>query len=203
MDPYKVLGVQPGASQDEIKSAYRNLVKKYHPDKYTDEVMKARATEKIKEINEAYDMLTKNPGQGNAYRSSDRSYSGGYSGDFAAEFSRVEICINSGNMAEADAILSSIPLHNARWHYLKGIVDMQTGRYNSATQHFDEAYHMEPGNPEYRNAYNSTHMNSQSYTERYTDGNGQGMDECSGCCQAIMCSWCLSSMCNGCTRGCC
>ena len=54
MDPYKVLGVSPSASDDEIKAAYRKLVKKYHPDRYTDSALKEQAAEKIKEINAAY-----------------------------------------------------------------------------------------------------------------------------------------------------
>lgn len=202
MDPYKVLGVSPGASQEEIKAAYRALVKKHHPDRFTDEAEKARATERIKEINEAYDMLTRGGGT-NAYSDAGRGYSGAYTGDFAAEFSRVEVCINGGNLTEAEAILSSIPLRNARWHYLRGIIDMQTGRYSSGSQHFSQAYNMEPGNPEYRQAYESTHMDGQSYSRTYSDGSYSSGDECTSCCQAVMCTYCMSSMCSGCMKGCC
>ena len=62
-NPYKVLGVNEGATNEEIRAAYLSLVKKYHPDKYTDPDMKQLANEKLKEINEAYDQLTKNPGK--------------------------------------------------------------------------------------------------------------------------------------------
>ena len=58
-NPYKVLGVNEGASQEEIRSAYLKLVKKYHPDKYTDSELKELANEKLVEVNEAYEMLTK------------------------------------------------------------------------------------------------------------------------------------------------
>ena len=59
MNPYKVLGVSEDATQEEIRAAYLKLVKKYHPDKYTDNPLKELANEKLKEINEAYEMLTK------------------------------------------------------------------------------------------------------------------------------------------------
>ena len=62
-NPYKVLGVNEGASQEEIRSAYLKLVKKYHPDKYTDSDLKELANEKLVEVNEAYEMLTKKNGQ--------------------------------------------------------------------------------------------------------------------------------------------
>ena len=60
MNPYEALGLKPGASQEEIKKAYRNLIKQYHPDQYGDNPLKDLAEEKMREINTAYDMLTKN-----------------------------------------------------------------------------------------------------------------------------------------------
>ena len=54
-DPYKILGVSPTASDDEIKQAYRDLVRKYHPDKYANTDLAEMATEKMKEVNAAYE----------------------------------------------------------------------------------------------------------------------------------------------------
>ena len=59
-DPYKVLGVPQNASDAQIKEAYRELAKKYHPDKYINNPLADLAAEKMREINEAYDYLTKN-----------------------------------------------------------------------------------------------------------------------------------------------
>ncbi len=53
-DPYKVLGLSPGASAEEIKKAYRKKAKEYHPDLHPDD---PTAAQKMNEINEAYDML--------------------------------------------------------------------------------------------------------------------------------------------------
>ena len=53
-DYYEVLGLSKGASEDEIKKAYRSLAKKYHPDINKE----PGAEEKFKEINEAYDTLS-------------------------------------------------------------------------------------------------------------------------------------------------
>ncbi|PLV58080.1 J domain-containing protein [Thermotoga sp. KOL6] len=57
MDPYEILGVKPGSSKEEIEKAYKELVKKYHPDRYKDHPLKDIAEEKMKEINRAYHML--------------------------------------------------------------------------------------------------------------------------------------------------
>ncbi len=63
MDPYKVLEINPGASEEEIKKAHRRLAKKYHPDLNPGDT---HAAEKMNEINAAYDILTR-PGA-NRYR---------------------------------------------------------------------------------------------------------------------------------------
>ena len=81
-DPYKTLGVSPGATDEEIKKAYRTLAKKYHPDLNPgDEV----AAQRMNDINAAYDLLSKphtarhasGYGPGSSYGS---GYSSGYSG---------------------------------------------------------------------------------------------------------------------------
>ena len=76
MNPYEVLGIKPNATDTEIKAAYRNLVKKYHPDKHQDNPLSELAEEKLREINEAYEMLTNGSYAGNqAYGSAGNAQS--------------------------------------------------------------------------------------------------------------------------------
>ena len=136
-NPYKVLGVNESATNEEIRAAYLSLVKKYHPDKYTDPDMKQLANEKLKEINEAYDQLTKNPGKTASSGYSGAAYGAGghggsYSGPEADRFVRARSLINAGNLDGAKTILDSIQTRNAEWYYLYGIIYLRQGWYDKA-----------------------------------------------------------------------
>ena len=66
-NPYDVLGVSPEATDDEIKKAYRELSRKYHPDANVDNPLKDLAEEKFKEVQEAYDTIVKERENGGGY----------------------------------------------------------------------------------------------------------------------------------------
>lgn len=83
MDPYKVLGVTPEASGDDIKKAYRSLSRRYHPDANINNPNKAQAEEKFKEIQVAYDRIMKDRENGNFSGYSQGSYGQGTYGQGA------------------------------------------------------------------------------------------------------------------------
>ena len=93
-DPFEVLGVSRGASDEEVKNAYRALVKKYHPDNYdNDNPLKDLANEKMQEINQAYDMIQEmRSGNANAYKGKNtyyESYGGNNSGSYDPLYSEI------------------------------------------------------------------------------------------------------------------
>ena len=63
-DPYAVLGISPQATDAEVKAAYREMARKYHPDNYADNPLSDLAQEKMQEINEAYDTIIRMRQQG-------------------------------------------------------------------------------------------------------------------------------------------
>ncbi len=207
MNPYKVLGVSENASQEEIRKAYLALVKKYHPDKYTDEGMKELANEKLKEINQAYEILVKKKDEPYSQQGySQQGYShqgysqqnywrgqGSYSGEYQSEFARARSYLSQNNLNAAKAILDNIPLHNGEWNYLYGVIHFRMGWYNQARQYLSEACRQNPNNSEYRNAYESLLRNGSPYTQGGMDMGGHDCDVCD-LCSACMCMNCLCNM---------
>ena len=75
-DPYEVLGVSRGASDDEIKKAYRKLSRTYHPDANINNPNKAEAEEKFKQVQQAYKQIMDEREHGTSYQSGGSSYGG-------------------------------------------------------------------------------------------------------------------------------
>ena len=197
-DPYKILGVSPDATDEEIKTAYRGLARKYHPDKYRDSDLAEMAGEKMKEINAAYDEIQKiragksTAGQG-AYGG---SYSGGgaYGGGSSNPYIHARQLINLRRVAEAARVLSAIPesQRGAEWHFLMGCVAVNRGHYVDAQQFFDTACGMEPGNAEYRDARERLRNRGDSFG---TGGTGRSSScTCCDVCTAFMCADCCCDM---------
>lgn len=157
-DPYKVLNVDENASDEEIKKAYRNLARKYHPDNYHDNPLADLAQEKMKEINSAYEEIQRRRSGGSAtVGSSQGGYRYGY-GDYTASgggssaLQQVRLAIRRGDIARAEGLLNAIGEHDAEWNFLKGTVCYRRGWMDQAKRYYETACRMEPGNGEYARA---------------------------------------------------
>lgn len=193
-DPYRVLGVHPESSDDEIKDAYRKLARKYHPDKYTDSDLKEVAEDKMKEINAAYEEIQRirsgkesNNGYG-GYSQYGRT--GNYSND-KYNYAQIRRDINSENFSAAEAALNRVNEGDraAEWHYLMGCVLLKKGYTLDAQKMINKACTMDPGNPEYRAARDRINMMAGGYG-RYASSTESS--SCSGCdvCTSLLCLDC-------------
>ena len=206
MNPYEVLGVKQGASQEEIKAAYRKLVKQYHPDQYGDNPLKDLAQEKLTEVNKAYDMLKNGGGNsGGTYSSnyssnSNSSYNSGYSNNVAG-YAEIRRLIQMRNNIEAERRLNSMTNRDAEWHFLYGAVQLNKGWFDSALSNIEKACQMDPNNFEYRQSLNQLKMRAGGYANQYRTAQG-GVDACT-CCNNLICADCCCEMMGGDLIGCC
>ena len=189
-DPYSVLGISHNATDEEVKKAYRELARKYHPDNYQDNPLSDLAQEKMKEINEAYNSILRVRESGGSYGSGGSRKGGGFYGGSqsgSAEGSKVRIAINNGDIDLAEELLRGFPSRNAEWYFLMGSVCYRKGWLDDALRYFQTAVSMEPNNSEYRQALSFMNQGGQAYRP-YGQGpiQNQGCDACD-CCAAMMC----------------
>ena len=204
-DPYKVLGVAPDASDDEIKKAYRALARKYHPDKYRDSDLADLASEKMKEVNAAYEEIQNIRKNGGSSKKSKNGNQGGY-GNYNYSsgtstnplYNEVRRCLNEGNIPEAEAKLFSVHEGDrvAEWNFLYGCVLIKKGLYVDAQRFIDIACSMDPYNSEYRNAKEQLRRQANNYGGNYDSQRNVGCS-CCDICAGLMCMDCLCS-CMGC-----
>ena len=196
-DPYKVLGVSSGATDEEIKKAYRILSRKYHPDANINNPNKDQAEEQFKEIQAAYDQIMKDRTSG--FGSNDdfgfgQSYQGfnrRYNSSEPVEMQAAANYINSGHYKEALHVLSEIQDRNARWYYYSAMANAGMGNSMDAMNYANQAVSMDPDNMEYRLLLNRLNSGGQWYQAA---GNAYGSTGNAGswCCKF----WIANLICN-------
>ena len=215
-DPYKVLGVSPDASDEEIKKAYRRLAKKYHPDLNPGD---QEAAKKMQQINAAYEQI-KNPDQAASSGYGGQNGYGGYGyggygyggyGGYNSEpggsygYSRESQedpyqrsayqYIRFGRYREALNALENCGERNARWYYLSAIANDGLGNQVTALEHIRRAVSMEPDNMEYIRALNEIENGGAAYRTQAEGYRGFGMAGVP-CANFLLC-WLVNLFCFG------
>lgn len=201
-NPYDVLGISRNASEDEIKRAYREMSRKYHPDANVNNPLADLAEEKFKEIQEAYNEIMREREQGRGsygygYGGSRTGYrgSGSYGGQQNVEFQAAANFVNSGRYQEAINLLNRMSERNAMWYYLSAVANANIGSNVLAREHARQAVNMEPGNMTYRQLLNQLEMSGTRYQANpYGGGFNYPSSSCgtgNACCDL----WCADSLC--------
>ena len=196
-DPYSILGVSPGATDEEVKTAYRNLARRYHPDNYDDNnPLKELAKEKMQEINAAYDEIQRDRSE--AERSSSSSYSYSYSRSSSSGiYATIRQKINERKYREAEELLKSVGEFDrtADWHFLNSVCLMQRGKTADAMRELELACTMDPSNLEYQKAKEMFNTAGSRYGSTYYGEGGRryrsSSDDACDCCLNLMCLDCL------------
>lgn len=199
--------MKENASKEEIRSAYRELVKKYHPDKYLNNPLADLAEEKLKEINEAYEYLMQNTrytrGKSEQEPFRPRSASGNHQSS-QKEFQQVRHYIQMGNYDAAYNLLQKLDPGQAEWHFLSGLISMRRGWYQQATEQVQTALRMNPGNREYQNVLNNMYHNIHQYQGAARQrGYQQNNNDLCRICTCLYCSDCCCECFGGDLIGCC
>ena len=222
-DPYKILGVTPGTSEEEVTKAYRRLAKKYHPDLNPS----PDAAKKMSEINAAYEQIKSgnvytqgpggarytsgNPNAGNPYGTPFENgwpfgsgpftgtwTTGGQSAQYQREqgaYAEIRSCIEAGQFDDALRRLSLITERPARWYYYGALANYGSGNKVTALNHAKIAVQMEPNNLEYRRLLEQIQSGGRVYSQRSRSYGSPLGGMGTLCCGLCFANFCCNSCC--------
>ena len=193
MNPYEVLGVSRNASLDEIKKAYRELSRKYHPDSYVGNPLSSLAEEKFEQVQEAYDAIMKE--KNGDYNYASNYNNNGYNNGDSGEMAEVYNLLGRRSYSQALRRLDSMPNRNAKWYYYSPIAQVGLGNNLRGMEYARMAVSMEPNNVEYQNLVNRLSFQSNRYGEvrNVYRGGRSGFDDASDLCCKL---WLADTLCD-------
>lgn len=207
MDPYEVLGLKRGASDEEVKKAYRTLSRKYHPDANVNNPNAAQAEEKFKQVQAAYEQIMKEKEQGYSGYGSTNGYGGfggyqqrssaGQADEYASYLNAAMNYIRAGRYNEALNVLSGMSQKGAQWYYLSAIANNGLGNNVVALEHAKRAVELEPNRMEYQALLQQLQGGGGWYDNMSTSYGGMNAAGADLCCRLCM----LNMFCNMCCCG--
>lgn len=202
-DPYKVLGVPKGASDEQIKKAYRRLSRKYHPDANVNNPNAAQAEEMFKQVQAAYDQIMREKeqgyfgGYGSGFGGYQQGTSAGAEDGYTNYLNAAMNYIRAGKYREALNVLSGMQEKGARWYYLSAISNNGLGNNVVALEHARKAVELEPGRREYQILLQQLEIGGSWYDQMSSPYGGMTMMGNDVCCKLCM----VNMLCNMCCFG--
>jgi DnaJ-class molecular chaperone len=145
-DCFEVLGVSRGASAQDVRHAYRELARRWHPDRFADGPERLWAESKMIQINLAYEeALSQCASRGKLDQLSPES----------EQLEDVRKLLGLGQLSAARQALMRVATRSAEWNYLFGAVLFRLGEVEKAVLYFGIATRQQPGNTQYQTAYDS------------------------------------------------
>ena len=204
-DPYKILGIDRSSSDDEVKKAYRDLARKYHPDKNPGN---KAAEDMFKIVQEAYSQIMDERKNGDTGSSGNRNdhYSGSYgnsqkqtyygSAENAAGYQAAASYINNGYFREALMVIFNIKERDAMWYYLSALANAGLGNNYMAMQQARTAAQMEPDNAMYQELVLRMSGGGIRYNTQYQTMHGGPVVDGDYCTRLCAFNLCLNLCCD-------
>ena len=196
-NPYSVLGLSPGATDEEVKKAYRALSRKYHPDANVNNPDREQAEERFKEIQQAYNQIMQEKQQGSGFGPggfSNGSYRGqgsargGFYGSRTQDSPQMQAAASylaNRYYQEALNVLNDMPQRGARWYYYSAVAHAGLGNNMTACEYAEQAVSLEPSNLEYRQLMQQLKFGGTWYTSM-GEGYGRPYESFNCVCMSMM-----------------
>ena len=145
-DCYAVLGIARGASVQDVRRAYRELARRWHPDRFAEGPERLWAESNMIQINLAYEeALSQCASHGKLDQLSPEN----------EQLEDVRKLLGLGQLSAARQALMRVATRSAEWNYLFGAVLFRLGEVEKAVLYFGIATRQQPGNPQYQTAFES------------------------------------------------
>ncbi len=191
---YEILGLEEGASEEQIRDAYEKLKAKYDEEKWQDGEVGMNAARMLTKIEAAYHEIMDD------LREKKRAKEN--------PFEEVRDAIRKGDVSRAQTLLDAFNERNAEWHYLQSVVFYKKNWMNESKKQLEIAMQMDPSNQKYRDDYQklSSRADYKSQTggavhtdpDPAPDEQQMGGNECINMCNACICMNCLLNCCYMC-----
>lgn len=147
MDGFSVLNIPPTASKEEVRRAYREMARRWHPDRFMEGPERDWANEKMAEINAAYRACLHEPHTCADADAEKRA------------LRRIGEMIDGGQYINARRMLMNLATRCAEWNYLFGAILFKTGECKKALIYLSVASHQQPDNVKYARALKEAQNN--------------------------------------------